>query len=1051
MNLRKAFLTVSLVLAGMLGLIAAVTLGSLHAFNTFSEQSGRRQSSLTLMNELSHEVDLLGRLAISYVSTANPRYLIYYYDILAVREGRKPRPELRPAGYWDQVIAGSAVYEESRSGQVQALSARTEQLGFDAPEQGLIDQIRQITETMKETEQIAFAATQGLYDPQKKAFVSEFKPQPQFASALLYSAGYLKSRADLSLAVEQLAAQVDQRTASRLDAVGQTLRNWILSTLLMLVAAAAALIGSYRYLQRHLLAPLISLHRAATALAAKSYSERLGDVHGVQEVQSLATTIDEMAAAIEQDLDEREQAEQALRLARAKAEVATEAKSIFLANMSHEIRTPMNAILGMAYLAMNSGLKPRQLDYVEKIHSAARSLLGILNDVLDFSKIEAGKLELDRSPFDLETVVENALFMVQQRAEERGIELILDYELPDGFNRLLGDQLRFGQILINLLANAVKFTDHGHVRLIVRETARVDDLASICCIVEDTGIGMEEAALDRLFSEFSQADDSTTRKYGGTGLGLSISQRLAEAMDGKIEVESAVDRGSRFCFSVALPVDPSALPVAEMPENICSRALVLDDYAPARESVANMLRRIGCCQVDQVADGDAALLRLQEAEASGKPYDLFLLDWVMPEPSGQHLFDLLAKHSIRLPQKTVVVSIADAALMRSEVMQPGLWEIIQKPVLPKRMRQICAARKRQAAESSASLLPSADVLSGMQILLVEDNAINQQVASEILCAWGAGVDLAADGQQALDCLSKKPAGHYALVLMDIEMPVMDGLEATRRLRADPRLAGLPVIAMTAHALGADLEQVRLAGMNGRITKPFEPDDLLATLRPYLRRVSASAHSASPKPLLANDESLMFERIAALPGIDVATLERRFHGRTRFLNKALRLFADDAAGFAGGLQKALADGDVATASRQVHTFKGLAGTFALDALHAAAKALELALKNGDASMPARLADVEDLLQPLLESLNGLLADDLPRPAPDAVVDEVFALLQRRLREGDGDVEELWNTHRSSLSARYTPTQLARIDWAIRQWNFDAALEALATNKDHEGAP
>ncbi len=309
--------------------------------------------------------------------------------------------------------------------------------------------------------------------------VSEAEPQPEFANRLLHESRYLKLRADLAIAVAELAAQVDLRTRESLVTAGDKLQKSIVIALGFLIGAVAVLLFGYLYLRRHLLAPLTAMHRTAIALAEKSYGQRVGDVQGVEEVHALATTLDTMAAAIEADLQQREQVQRALRQARARAEVAAETKAIFLANMSHEIRTPMNAIIGMAYLALKSGLPPRQHDYVSKIHAAARSLLGILNDILDFSKIEAGKVVLEAVRFDLEGVIQNALFMVQEKAENRGLELMLDFRPVPTLRYLVGDQLRLGQVLINLLSNAVKFTEQGHVRLRVLTAERGDDSSSV--------------------------------------------------------------------------------------------------------------------------------------------------------------------------------------------------------------------------------------------------------------------------------------------------------------------------------------------------------------------------------------------------------------------------------------------------------------------------------------------------------------------------------------------------------------------------------------------
>ncbi|MBI2276762.1 MAG: response regulator [Dechloromonas sp.] len=1044
MNLRKAFLIVSLALTGMLTLIGGVTFGALAAFNEAAAAAQHRQDSMALMVGVHQEVGLLGRLVSSYVITSNPRFLIYYYDILAIREGAKPRPDNLSVSYWEQVIAGTRSYTAPTSGEVLPLEERTRQLGFDPGEQAVVRRIYQITERMKQTEQVAFAATQGLYDPLAGEFVSEAAPQRKFAGALLHQADYLKLRADLALAVEELSSLVDQRTANNLGRASRRLQDWIFSALALLLGAGVVLLFSYRYLQKHLLDPLTSLHRTATALAGKSFGERAGDVRGVEEVQALATTLDGMADAVEGELKQREVAQQALVEATAKAEVATEAKSIFLANMSHEIRTPMNAILGMAYLALKSGLPPRQHEYVAKIHSAARALLGILNDILDFSKIEAGKVALEATPFELEPVVQNALFMVQQRAEAKRVELILDFRPCQ--QALVGDPLRLGQVLINLLTNAVKFTESGHVRLGIREIACDAAMATLNFRIEDTGIGMTPEQVARLFQEFTQGDGSTTRKYGGTGLGLSISKHLVEAMGGEIGVESAPGRGSVFHFTVRLPVAAGTGMVEAELGLACRRALVVDDYPLACASMAEMLRMAGCPDVDQATDGESAVTKLLAAAERNTPYDLLLLDWDMPGLSGAALIAAAEARGVALPATTLVMSAADTALLQAEINCPGISELLPKPLMPGVLRRICTARDgggvTLAQDSDAR---DSRVLSGMRILLVEDNEINQQVAREILCGWGATVDVAAEGRAALRQLFSGRPDSYAVVLMDLEMPVLDGRATVRRLRADSRFSSLPIIAMTAHTLGHELQQVLALGFNGYITKPFEPEELLALLRPYL---PGAVPVASPAPLPAAvgpaGEAAVATALAAIEEIDTGLLLRRFSGRTAFLVKALGRFAEEARCFPGKLRDALALGDRETAHRHAHSFKGLAGTFAMSSLQNAALALENAIAEGRGELAAEIAALERRLQPLLEQLASL--PESP-PAGASAVDsaelsQVLGLLRQQLSDGDGEAEELWRANKARLGSLYTPLQLAAIERAISHWNVDEALAALA---------
>jgi len=1048
MNLRKAFFSVLLALAGVLFLIAGATLGALSAYNDSHEAARHRQDSMALMGSVRQEVDLLSRLVSSYVSTANPRYLIYYYDILAIREGTKRAPDSVPETFWEQVIGGTLAYVTPPPGPGLALAERTSLLGFDSGEVAVLRRVFQITDQMKQVEQIAFAATQGLYDPAKREFVSEAEPQRDFANALLHEARYLKLRAELAIAVDELARLVDQRTTENLARAGDHLLRWIIAALLLLLGAGGVMVVSYIYLKRHLLAPLTALHQTATALAEKSFSERVGDLKGVEEVKALAVTIDSMAAAIEADIAQRELVQRSLRQARARAEVAAEAKSIFLANMSHEIRTPMNAILGMAYLALKSGLPPRQHDYVSKIHTAARSLLGLLNDVLDFSKIEAGKVVLEAVPFDLEQVVQNALFMVQQKAEGKHIELVLDFQPTRNLRHLVGDPLRLGQVLINLLSNAVKFTETGHVRLIVSERSSDKLTSTIVCRVEDTGIGMTAEQIGRLFQEFSQADGSTTRRYGGSGLGLAISKRLLAAMGSEIRVESEIDRGSVFHFAILLPLEPSCDEAGDAaPQIVCERALVVDDYPVARESMAALLRAMGCAAVEQSSGGLDALARMTRASHEGWAYDLLLLDWPMPDMPGGELIEALRSRGIPLPARTLVVSVADASLLRQEVEQAVVADVVQKPLLPNVVRRIFGTASALAPTATLEQpIPHPGCLQGMPILLVEDNELNQQVAGEILKSWGASVDVAANGQIALDLLSAEGAEIYAVVLMDLEMPVMDGREATRHLREDERFQDLPIIAMTAHVAGLGMRDGLANGVNGYIAKPFEPEDLLAMLQPYWRE--RAGHALPPADSVDADRAFI-DAMLAIPQIESAVLLCRFEGRLPFLARTLRRFAEDCRGWSDTLDATLAQGQLDAAQRQVHTLKGLAGTFAMSSLQSALYDLEKAIKGGGVEPFGEIAEVDAQLQPLLAGL-----ERIPDHLSDAAaaidvrpIESVLAMLREQLSEGDGEAEETWRMNKGRLVGQYSPWQVAAIDHAIGQWDFDEAL--LVLGSAHQG--
>ncbi|HLO62310.1 MAG TPA: response regulator [Azonexus sp.] len=1049
-SLRKALLRVLLALACMLAMIGGVTLGALSAYDEAYSAARHRQDSLELITEIHHDVELLSRLVSSYVATGNPRFLIYYYDILAIREGTKPSPPAASRTYWEQVISGMRAYEPPTGGVGVALAERGSRLGFDADEQALLLRVFKVSDEMKEVEQIAFAATQGLYDPVKHEMVSETEPQREYAARLLHETRYLKHRADLAIAVDELSRQVDLRTRNALVAAGDMLRTWIVAALLLLVGALLVLFFGYGYLKRRVLAPLTAMHRTAIALSEKMYSERVGDVDGVAEVHALASTMDSMAAAIEADLAQREVVQRALRQARARAEVAAEAKSIFLANMSHEIRTPMNAIIGMAYLALKSGLPPRQHDYVAKIHLAARSLLGILNDILDYSKIEAGKVALETVRFDLEAVVQNALFMVQEKAEAKGLELVVDFRPSPALQSLVGDPLRLGQVLINLLSNAVKFTERGHVLLKVAELSGDGSTTRVSFCIEDTGIGMTPEQVGRLFKEFSQADGSTTRKYGGTGLGLAISKRLVAAMGGDLTVNSAFGTGSAFGFTLQMPVvaDPLAENGGDLPALPCRRALVVDDYAVARDSMVGLLQAMGCPEVVALASGAEAVACLGAA-GGATPFDLLLLDWSLPDMSGGEMIDALLAGGGGLPPTSIVLSAGDAALLRPEALQPGITEIVQKPLLPGVLRRLCGQRPvASLAKSGDRLLGdtrSRD-LEGMRILLVEDNEINQQVASELLRDWGAQVDIAGDGQQALDLLAAHHPEYYAVVLMDIEMPVMDGREATRRLREQVCFRDLPIIAMTAHVVGYGGQESLAQGVNAYVAKPFEPEFLLDQLMLFGRRPT-STPPAGAVDAGTEEAEQWASTLRASKEIDAGLLLRRFAGRMPFLRRALRRFADDCRQWCDTFAARVAQSDSGAARRQVHTLRGLAGTFAMSRLQVALGGLESALDaSGGSGAAGELAVVRSLLADLLAELDALPGGEFTDAPPEEhhPLDEVLERLRGHLREGDGEAEEFWQQNKERFAALYSPRQMGAIDYAIGQWNFDEALDALDCN-------
>jgi signal transduction histidine kinase/CheY-like chemotaxis protein/HPt (histidine-containing phosphotransfer) domain-containing protein len=662
---------------------------------------------------------------------------------------------------------------------------------------------------------------------------------------------------------------------------------------------------------------------------------------------------------------------QELALARDAAVAATQAKSQFLANMSHEIRTPMNAIIGMSYLALQSGLDARQKNYVLKVHHAAESLLGIINDILDFSKIEAGRMDLEHTEFDLGDVLDRLATLVGVAAEDKGLELLFDLP-PDLPTHLMGDPLRLGQVLLNLAGNATKFTDRGEVVVAIRPVSPVTETVRLRFEVRDSGIGIDPGAKERLFEPFSQADTSTSRRFGGTGLGLTISSRIVRLMGGALEVDSALGHGSRFHFELTLPVRQGAgAREASLKAHALEgmRVLIADDNRSAREILCEMVRAMGM-RVDAAVDGDEAVRRIVREDTSGDPYQVAIIDWRMPGITGVDAVERLSGARLHHEPPMVLMMSAysrDDLLNELATRRMAVAATLTKPITPSSLFDACATAmsldhglSTRGELREVSQQNDRSRIAGSRLLLVEDNVINQEIACELLGAAGVEVHVAADGLEALRALDHQ---HFDGVLMDCQLPVLDGYETTRAMRRDPRWRDLPVIAMTANAMAGDKAKVLAAGMNDHVAKPINVADLFATLARWVRPASTQVLAPSAE---GSGE------LAGAVALDATTALQNLGGSRSLYVRLLHMLLTQHAHFGAQFRAALDAQDAPVALRLAHDMKSVAGTLGAHELSRAAGTLEEACRRqaGRARMNSLLQDLEIQLALVLDSIRSL---------------------------------------------------------------------------------